>query len=456
MFETLTSKINLAFKKITGKAKLSESNVNDAMREVRKALIDADVSLDVIKKFVARVKSTALGKDVEKGLTPEQFFIKIVQSELTQIMGGEHQALNLKAKPPVVIMMVGLQGSGKTTSTGKLAKYLKEKLNKKVGVVSCDIHRPAAIDQLATVAKAVDVDFFPSTPNQKPKDIFNAALQHAKVTQQEILIVDTAGRLHIDHQMMDEVADLHKLAQPSETLFVVDSMTGQEAANVAKAFNERIELTGVILTKVDGDARGGAALSIKYITDKPIKFMGEGEKLEALTPFHPERIASRILGMGDMLSLIEKIEGTVDKAASDKLAKKLMAGKGFNFNDLRMQLSQVQQLGGIGSLMEHIPGVAAQTQAIKNKLAGGEQHIKGMLVIIDSMTKLERLNPHVIVGSRKTRIANGSGRKLSDVNRLLKQFENMQKMYKKMGGKGKLANMMKMLQQSGQSDFGPM
>jgi signal recognition particle subunit SRP54 len=455
MFETLTTKINEAFKKITGKAKLSESNVNDAMREVRKALIDADVSLEVIKKFIAKVKSHALGKDVEKGLTPEQFFIKIVQNELTEIMGAECQELNLKAKAPVIIMMVGLQGSGKTTTTGKLAKYLKEKLHKKVCVVSCDIHRPAAIEQLQTVAQAVAVDFFPSTTNQKPQDIFNAALQHAKVAQHEVLIVDTAGRLQVDEAMMDEVALLHKVAQPSETLFVVDSMTGQEAANVAKSFNERISLTGVILTKVDGDARGGAALSIKYITDKPIKFMGEGEKLDALIPFHPERVASRILGMGDMLSLIEKIESTVDKEQSDKLAKKLLAGKGFNFNDLKMQLSQVQQLGGIGSLMEHIPGVAAHSQAIKNKLSGGEQHITTMLVMIDSMTKSERLNPHLIVGSRKTRIANGSGRKLSDVNRLLKQFENMQKMYKKMGGKGKMANMMKMLQQ-GQTDFGPM
>jgi signal recognition particle subunit SRP54 len=455
MFESLTSKINLAFKKITGKAKLSENNVNDAMREVRKALIDADVSLEVIKKFVARVKSTALGKDVEKGLTPEQFFIKIVQNELTQLMGAEHQDLNLKAKPPVVIMMVGLQGSGKTTSTGKLAKYLKEKLNKKVLVVSCDIHRPAAIDQLETVAQTVEVDFFPSKVEQKPLDIFNAALTHAKKTQHDVLIVDTAGRLHVDDHMMAEIASLHKLAQPTETLFVVDSMTGQEAANVAKAFNDKIALTGVILTKVDGDARGGAALSIKYVTDKPIKFMGEGEKLEALTPFHPERIASRILGMGDVLSLIERIESTVDKAESDKLAKKLLSGKGFNFNDLRAQLSQVQQLGGIGSLMEHLPGVATQTQAIKNKLAGGEQHIKWMIVIIDSMTKVERLNPHLIVGSRKARIAKGSGRKLSDVNRLLKQFEQMQKMYKKMGGKGKLANMLKMFQQ-GQPDIGSM
>jgi signal recognition particle subunit SRP54 len=303
---------------------------------------------------------------------------------------------------------------------------------------------------LAAVAQAIGVDFFPSNPHQQPIDIFNEAFKNAKVTQQDVLIVDTAGRLQVDKQMMQEIASLHKVAQPVETLFVVDSMTGQEAANVAKAFNEHIELTGVILTKIDGDSRGGAALSIKFVTDKPIKFIGEGEKIEALTPFHPERIASRILGMGDMLSLIEKIEGEVDKEESAKLAKKLMSGKSFNFNDLRSQLAQMQKLGGLGKLMDHMPGMATSTQTMKNKIMDSGSQMMRMVVIIDSMTKFERLNPHLIIGSRKNRIAKGSGSKMSDINKLLKQFEKMQKMFKKMGS-GKMSSMLKAMSE-GQFD----
>jgi signal recognition particle subunit SRP54 len=443
MFENLTERLSRTLRNITGKGKLSEDNIQETLLEVRKSLLDADVALNVVDDFIAQLKAKAIGQEVDPKLSPGQFFVKLVNDELVHLMGESNQGLNLQAKPPVVILVAGLQGSGKTTSCGKLAAFLQNQ-KKSVMLVSCDIYRPAAIQQLETVAQQVGATFFASDNTQKPVDIVNGAIDAAKRAHKDVLIVDTAGRLHIDQEMMNEVQQIHAACQPTETLFVVDSMTGQDAANTAKAFNDALPLTGVILTKVDGDARGGAALSIRHITGKPIKFLGVGEKLQALEPFHPDRIASRILGMGDVLSLIEEIESKVDKEKADKLAKKIAKGQGFDLNDLREQLQQMVNMGGMAAMLDKLPGVAGLPKDLKT--AGHDKQFNRMIYIIDSMTKKERTRPALIVGSRKRRIADGSGTQIQDVNRVLKQYEQMQKMMKKFSNKAGMMKMMRGLQ----------
>lgn len=444
MFENLTARLSATLKNITGKGKLTENNVQETLQEVRKALLDADVALTVVDAFVQTIKQQALGQEVPANLNPGQFFIKLVNDQLVQLMGDAKQDLHLQAKPPVVIMVAGLQGSGKTTSCAKLAKWLQEQHKKKVMLVSCDVYRPAAIAQLATVATQVEANYFPSDISQKPTEIVDAALDAAKKSNQDVLIIDTAGRLHVDQAMMQEVQQIHTVCQPTETLFVVDSMTGQDAANTAKAFNDALPLTGVILTKIDGDARGGAALSIRSIIGKPIKFLGVGEKLDALEQFYPDRIASRILGMGDVLSLIEEIERKVDKEKADKLAKKLAKGKGFDLDDLREQLKQMVNMGGMTAMLDKLPGMPSSMANLKS--GAHDKQLKKMICIIDSMTKYERSRPAIIIGSRKRRIAVGSGTQIQDVNRVLKQHEQMQKMMKKMASKGSMMKMMRSLQ----------
>ncbi|EPI5810968.1 signal recognition particle protein [Vibrio vulnificus] len=443
MFENLTDRLSKTLKNISGKGRLTEDNIKDTLREVRMALLEADVALPVVREFVARVKEKAVGVEVSKSLTPGQEFIKIVQGELEAVMGESNEALNLAAQPPAVILMAGLQGAGKTTSVGKLSKLLKERDKKKVLVVSADVYRPAAIKQLETLASDIGVDFFPSSADQKPIDIANAAIDHAKKKFFDVLIVDTAGRLAIDEAMMGEIQQLHSAINPVETLFVVDAMTGQDAANTAKAFGDALPLTGVILTKVDGDARGGAALSVRHITGKPIKFLGVGEKTEALEPFHPDRVASRILGMGDVLSLIEDLQRNVDTEKAQKLAQKFKEKKGFDLEDFREQLGQMQNMGG---MLDKLPGMSQLPSDIKDKV--DDKMFKQMEAIINSMTMKERQNPDLIKGSRKKRIAAGSGTQVQDVNRLLKQFTQMQKMMKKMqkgGIKGMMRNMQGMM-----------
>ena len=434
MFQNLSDRLGQTLKNISGKGRITEDNVKETLREVRMALLEADVALPVVKDFVAKVKERAVGIEVSKSLNPGQMLIKIVQGELEAVMGSENEGLNLAATPPAVIMMAGLQGAGKTTSVGKLSKYLKERDKKKVMVVSADVYRPAAIKQLQTLAEEVDVEFFPSSTLQKPIDIVESAIAQAKLQFIDVLIVDTAGRLAVDTEMMNEIKELHGAVKPVETLFVVDAMTGQDAANTAKAFNEALPLTGVILTKADGDARGGAALSVKHITGKPIKFLGMGEKLEALEPFHPQRIASRILGMGDVLSLIEEVERKVDKNKAAKLAQKVKKGKGFDLQDFKEQLEQMRNMGGMMSLMDKMPGMGNMTAKIKDQ--ANDKQFTQMEAIINSMTPGERERPDVIKGSRKRRIAAGSGTQIQDVNKLLKQFSQMQKMMKKMSGGG--------------------
>lgn len=442
MFENLTDRLSKTLKNISGKGRLTEDNIKDTLREVRMALLEADVALPVVRDFVQRVKEGAVGVEVSKSLTPGQEFIKIVRQQLEAVMGESNQALNLAAQPPAVILMAGLQGAGKTTSVGKLSKLLKEREKKKVLVVSADVYRPAAIKQLETLANDLGVDFFPSTPDQKPIDIANAAIDHAKKKFYDVLIVDTAGRLAIDEQMMAEIQALHKAISPVETLFVVDAMTGQDAANTAKAFGDALPLTGVILTKVDGDARGGAALSVRHITGKPIKFLGVGEKTDALEPFHPDRIASRILGMGDVLSLIEDLQRNVDQQQAEKLAKKFKEKKGFDLEDFREQLGQMKNMGGMMGMLDKLPGMSQLPADMKDKV--DDRVFKQMEAMISSMTMKERQHPELIKGSRKKRIAAGSGTQVQDVNRLLKQFTQMQKMMKKMqqgGMKGMMRNM---------------
>ena len=434
MFENLSERLSSTLRNISGKGRLTEDNIKDTLREVRMALLEADVALPVVKSFVAKVKNRAVGIEVTKSLTPGQVFIKIVQDELESAMGAANAELNLAAQPPAVVLMAGLQGAGKTTTVAKLAKYLKEREKKSVLVVSADVYRPAAIKQLETLAEEVETDFFPSSIDQKPIDIVNNAIDHARKQFFDVVIVDTAGRLHVDEDMMTEIIDLHAAVKPIETLFVVDAMTGQDAANTAKAFNDALPLTGVVLTKADGDARGGAALSIRHITGKPIKFIGMGEKVDALEPFHPERIASRILGMGDVLSLIEEVERKVDKKKAEQLAKKVMKGKGFSLEDFRDQLVQMRNMGGMMSMMDKMPGMGQMSSQVKGQV-NDKQFIQ-MEVIINSMTPKERERPEIIKGSRKRRIAAGSGTQIQDVNRLLKQFTQMQKMMKKMGGGG--------------------
>ncbi|MGI9888328.1 signal recognition particle protein [Vibrio chagasii] len=443
MFDNLTDRLSKTLKNISGKGRLTEDNIKDTLREVRMALLEADVALPVVRDFVKRVKEGAVGVEVSKSLTPGQEFIKIVQAELEAVMGESNEALNLAAQPPAVILMAGLQGAGKTTSVGKLSKLLTERDKKKVLVVSADVYRPAAIKQLETLASDVGVDFFPSSADQKPIDIANAAIDHAKKKFYDVLLVDTAGRLAIDEEMMGEIQELHTAINPVETLFVVDAMTGQDAANTAKAFGDALPLTGVILTKVDGDARGGAALSVRHITGKPIKFLGVGEKTDALEPFHPDRVASRILGMGDVLSLIEDLQKNVDTEKAEKLAKKFKEKKGFDLEDFREQLGQMQNMGG---MMDKLPGMSQLPDNVKDKV--DDKMFKQMEAIINSMTMKERQRPELIKGSRKKRIAAGSGTQVQDVNRMLKQFTQMQKMMKKMqkgGMKGMMRNMQGMM-----------
>ena len=443
MFDNLTERLGRTLKNLRGQGRLTEDNIKDSLREVRMALLEADVALPVVKDFIAHVRERAVGEEVMKSLSPGQALIKVVQDQLTALMGEANEALNLSAQPPVVILMAGLQGSGKTTSTAKLARFLKERENKKVAVVSADVYRPAAIKQLETVAAEVGAQFIPSNTSQKPVAIARAALQEAKTSFVDVLIVDTAGRLHVDEEMMGEIREVHKVLSPTETLFVVDSMTGQDAANTAKAFNDVLALTGVILTKTDGDARGGAALSVRQITGKPIKFLGVGEKTTALEPFHPERVASRILGMGDVMSLIEQAEQQVDHEKAEKLAKKLKKGKGFDLEDFRDQLQQMKSMGGIASMMDKLPGMGGLPANVKGQV--NDKDFGKLEAIINSMTAGERQRPDIIKGSRKRRIATGSGTQVQDVNRLLKQFMQMQKMMKKVskGGLGKLMKGMK-------------
>ncbi|WP_193074072.1 signal recognition particle protein [Pseudomonas sp. FME51] len=443
MFENLTERLSASLAGVTGRAKLTEENIKDTLREVRMALLEADVALPVVKTFVDQVRDRAVGQEVSRSLSPGQVFVKIIKAELEAVM-GQAEGLNLAVTPPAVILMAGLQGAGKTTSVAKLAKTLRERQKKKVMVVSADVYRPAAIKQLETLAAEVDVNFFPSDLSQKPVAIVEAAIREAKNRFMDVLIIDTAGRLHIDADMMDEIKAVHAAAKPAETLFVVDAMTGQDAANTAQAFNEALPLTGVILTKVDGDARGGAALSVRHITGKPIKFLGVGEKIDALEPFHPDRIASRILGMGDVLSLIEQAEQKLDKDKAEKLANKLKKGKGFDLEDFRDQLQQMRGMGGLGSLMDKLPMMGKVNPAqMETAQTQAEKQFKQMEAIINSMTPGERRNPDVISGSRKRRIAAGSGTQIQDIGRVIKQHKQMQKMMKKVSGKGGMAKLMR-------------
>ncbi|MCK9505535.1 MAG: signal recognition particle protein [Porticoccaceae bacterium] len=440
MFESLSDRLSHSLKKITGKAQLSEDNIKDSLREVRMALLEADVALPVVKDFIDHVRTRAVGQEVNRSLNPGQQFLKIVKQELEAVMGSANEGLSLAAQPPAVILMAGLQGAGKTTSVAKLARYLKERDKKKVMVVSADVYRPAAIKQLETLAADVGALFFASDAGQNPVDIATNALSAARKAFADVLIVDTAGRLHIDEALMAEIKQIHGAVKPVETLFVIDAMIGQDAVNTAKAFNDALPLTGVVLTKVDGDARGGAALSVRHVTGKPIKFMGMGEKTDALEPFHPDRIASRILGMGDVLSLIEEVERKVDHKKAEQLAKKVQKGKTFDLEDLRDQLQQMQNMGGMASMLEKLPGMGNVAQLAEK--ANMTSQFKRMEAIICSMTPKERKNPDILNGSRKKRITQGSGTSIQDLNRLLKQHKQMAKMMKKMKGKG-MANMMR-------------
>lgn len=433
MFEGLSERLSGSLKAMAGKSRLTEDNIRDTLREVRMALLEADVALPVVKQFTDAVKLRAVGAEVAQSLSPGQAFLKIVQSELESTMGSANEGLNLNSQPPAVVMVAGLQGAGKTTSVAKLARYLIERENKKVSVVSADVYRPAAIKQLETLAADVGARFEPSDANEKPIDIVNRALANARIAFSDVLLVDTAGRLAIDEAMMAEISALHAAVKPVETLFVVDAMTGQDAANTAKAFGDALPLTGVILTKVDADTRGGAALSVRTVTGKPIKFLGVGEKSDALDPFHPDRLASRILGMGDVLSLIEEAERKVDKKKAQKLAKKVQKGGRFDLEDFRDQLQQMRNMGGITAMLDKLPGMGNMAQAAQN--VDTQQFVR-MEAMINSMTAKERRNPDIISGSRKRRITAGSGTQVQDLNRLLKQHKHMQKMMKKMKGGG--------------------
>lgn len=434
MFDNLTQRLNRTLKNIKGQGRITEDNIKDTLREVRTALLEADVALPVVKSFTARVKERALGQEVSLSLTPGQEFIKGVYDELVQTMGGQTEELNLAHQPPAVILLAGLQGAGKTTSAAKLALYIKERLKKSVAMVSVDTYRPAAIEQLATLGRDVGVEVIPSDASQKPEDIAAIALDYAKKKVFDVLIVDTAGRLAVDEYMMQEVKSLHGILDPIETLFVVDAMTGQDAANTAKAFAEALPLTGVILTKADGDARGGAALSVREITGKSIKFIGMGEKVAALEPFHPDRIASRILDMGDLLSLIEELQRNTDEAKTKAMADKIKSGKGFTLEDFAEQLREMKKMGGMTSLLEKMPGMGGMADKIKDQV--NDKSLVHLEAIINSMTPKERRKPEIIKGSRKRRIAAGAGVQIYEVNQLLKQFDTMQRMMKKMGKGG--------------------
>jgi signal recognition particle subunit SRP54 len=444
MLDNLTNRLARVMKTLKGEARLTETNIAEALREVRLALLEADVALPVIKDFIAAVKEKAVGEEVVGSLSPGQALVGVVHREMTRIMGEANVGLNLATQPPAVILMAGLQGAGKTTTVGKLAKLLKETQKKKVLVVSCDVYRPAAIEQLKTVAGQAGADFFPSSTTEKPVDIARAAIDWAKRHYHDVLLVDTAGRLAVDEAMMKEIAELHAAINPIETLFVVDAMLGQDAVNTAKSFNDALPLTGVILTKLDGDARGGAALSVRHVTGKPLKFAGVGEKLSGLEAFHPERMASRILGMGDVLSLIEEARKGIDEEKALEFAKKLKSGKGFDLNDFRDQMSQMRKMGGMASLMDKLPAQFAQAAG---QMAPGsdDKIVRRIEGIINSMTPVERVKPELIKASRKRRIAMGAGVQVQEVNRLLNQFEQTQKMMKQFskGGMAKLMRGMK-------------
>jgi len=443
MFDSLSDRLSKTIKNLRGQGRITEDNIKESMRDVRMALLEADVALPVVRDFVDRVKQRAVGQEVMSSLSPGQALIKIVNDELVATMGAANEELNLAAQPPAVVLMAGLQGAGKTTTVAKLAKLLQERHNKKVMVVSCDVYRPAAIKQLHTLADQVGATFYPSEKEQNPIDIATSALDAAKKQFQDVLLVDTAGRLHIDEKMMGEIQQIHQAVNPVETLFVVDSMTGQDAANTAKAFNDALELTGVVLTKTDGDARGGAALSIRQITGKPIKFLGAGEKVDALEPFHPDRLASRILGMGDVLSLVEEVQRSVDVKEAEKLTAKFKKGAGFDFNDLKSQMEQMMNMGGLTGLMDKMPGMGGKMAAMKDKV--NDKDVKRLIAIIQSMTPQERAFPDIIKGSRKKRIAAGAGVQVQEVNKLMKQQMQMKKMMKKMKGGG-MKKMMRAMQ----------
>jgi len=441
MLDNLTQRLTKVVKTIRGQARLTEDNIKDAMREVRMALLEADVALPVVKEFVTRVSEKAVGQEVIGALTPGQALVGVVHDELRALMGGQHEGLNLSVQPPAIVLMAGLQGAGKTTTTGKLAKMLRERQKKKVLVVSTDVYRPAAIEQLRTVASQAGVEFFPSETTQKPVDIARAAVDYARKHFIDVLLVDTAGRLAIDTVMMEEIQALHAAVAPVETLFVVDAMLGQDAVNTARAFNEALPLTGVVLTKLDGDSRGGAALSVRHVTGKPLKFAGVAEKLDGLEEFHPDRMASRILGMGDILGLVDEARRNVDEEQAQAFAKKLKSGKGFDLNDFKAQIGQMRKMGGIGALMDKLPAQFAQAAG---QLQGGvEEKMVGRVEgIINSMTPAERVRPEIIKASRKRRIAAGAGVPVQEVNRLLKQFEQTQKVMKQFS-KGGMAKMMR-------------
>ena len=442
MFENLSDRLSQAARNLTGKGRLSEANIRDTMRQVRLALLEADVALPVVKSFIERIQGRAIGEEVGKSLTPGQALIKIIHGELVTLLGNETVPLNLRAQPPVVIFLAGLQGAGKTTTAAKLARRLIEKDRKRVMLVSVDVRRPAAILQLERLAAEVGAIYCPSDASEKPEAIAKRALDESRRQHADVLIVDTAGRMHVNAEMMEEVARVHTVASPHETFFVIDSMAGQDAVNSARAFNERLPLTGVILTKADGDAKGGVALSVTEVTGKPIRFLGTGEKTEALELFHPDRMASRILGMGDVLSLVEEIESKVSRDTADKLAKKLKKGKGFDLADLRDQFEQMLNMGGIGAMLEKLPLGNINPAALRS--TPNEQVLRRQVAIINSMTREERRFPKTINGSRKRRIAQGSGQQIQDVNRLLKQHMQMEKMMKRMS-KGGMKKMLRSL-----------
>ena len=439
MLDNLTQRLARVVKTIRGEARLTEANIQDALREVRVALLEADVALPVVRDFIARVRDAALGQDVAGSLTPGQALVGVVHRELAALMGGENAGLDLAVPPPAVVLLAGLQGSGKTTTAAKLARLLQEGHGKKPLLVSCDVYRPAAIAQLEALAHQIGVDIFPSQTGERPLAIALAALDHAKKHYHDVLIVDTAGRLAVDEPMMKEIAEMHAALAPVETLFIVDSMQGQDAVNVARAFSETLPLTGVVLTKLDGDARGGAALSVRQVTGKPIKFAGVSEKPDGLEPFHPERMASRILGMGDVLSLVEEARKSVDMDEANKLAEKVKKGKGFDLEDFKQQIGQMRKMGGLASLVDKLPAQFAQ---VAQSPQMDEKHLRRVEGIINSMTPGERIHPEIIKASRKRRIAAGAGVPVQEVNRLLAQFEQMQKMMKMMKG-GNLQRMMR-------------
>ncbi|MBI3899096.1 MAG: signal recognition particle protein [Gammaproteobacteria bacterium] len=439
MFDNLSQRLQQTFKRLRGQGRLTDDNMRETLREVRIALLEADVAVPVVKQLVDRVRERAAGQEVLTSLTPGQALVKVVYDELVELMGSANDGLDLATRPPAVILMAGLQGAGKTTTTAKLALRLREREKKSVLLASADVYRPAAIDQLRKLAQTVNVEFFESTPQQAPVDIARAAVEAARRKLIDVVLIDTAGRLHIDESMMKEIQAVHSAIQPVETLFVVDSMAGQDAVNAAQAFNTALPLTGVILTKADGDARGGAALSVRQVTGKPIKFLGVGEAADALEPFHPARIASRILGMGDVLTLVEDAQRTVDHDKAEQLAEKLRKGKGFDLEDFRDQLIQMERMGGMSSLLDKLPGIGQLPAAAREQ--ANDLQTQRLVAIISSMTPQERRTPDVIRGSRKRRIADGSGTQVQDVNRLLKQFDQMQRMMKQLR-KGGLQRML--------------